>query len=329
VRSNRLSFPIALIALSVLIAVSLACSISAMPTAQLQPIASPRPTDVPSSPVPTSSPTSRVATVTPVATSVPTATVKSRVELHSGPGNEYPTLGSLASGLPVHLTGRNADKSWWQIEFAPGPGGRAWLPASSVDLKPSSAADALPIVSAPPTPTRAAVAATATPGSSVFRTDRTLLNPGECTLLRWDVDDVSAVYVNLGQGELPVGGHDTTEICPDATTDYAPRVVGKDGTSQQYTLRVAVAPCGPRPVITHFEANALEVEPGASVVLAWDVACAKAVFFKEGTAQEPRQPVSGHDEIEVKPTKTTTYRLIVVAQDGSEIKQDLTVKVVP
>ncbi len=148
-------------------------------------------------------------------------------------------------------------------------------------------------------------------------------------MLRWDVDDVTAVFVNLGKGELPVGGHDTAEVCPDDSTLYTLRVVGKDGKTQQYTLRVTVAACGPTPVITRFEASELEVKPGESVTLYWDVSCAQAVFIRDLSTQKPRQPVAGHDEWEFKPTQTTTYRLIVVAKDGSEIKQEITVKVVP
>ena len=61
------------------------------------------------------------------------------------------------------------------------------------------------------------------------------------------------------------------------------------------------------------------------MTFSWDVACAQAVFFKEGGAT--RQPVNGHDSREVQPAQTTTYRLIVVAKDGSEIKEDITVQI--
>ncbi len=50
-----------------------------------------------------------------------------------------------------------------------------------------------------------------------FRADSTSLSyPGECTILRWDVDNVKAVYLD-GQG---VAGHDSRQVCPRSTTTY-------------------------------------------------------------------------------------------------------------
>jgi len=63
------------------------------------------------------------------------------------------------------------------------------------------------------------------------------------------------------------------------------------------------------------------------VTIAWAVSCAQAVYFKDGDNQ--RVPVAGHDEDEFQPTKTTSYRLIVMGKDGSRIDKDITVRVVP
>ena len=43
----------------------------------------------------------------------------------------------------------------------------------------------------------------------------------------------------------------------------------------------------------------------------------------------PRQQVLRHDTIEVQPDKTTTYRLIVIAKDGSKIRRDVRIEVEP
>jgi uncharacterized protein YraI len=267
---------------------------------------------------------------TPTATALPTAKTKSNTSLRSGPGAGYAILGTLASGLAVKLTGRNADKSWWQIEFPSSPDGYAWAPASNLDLSAATGADALPIVNAPPPPTRAPVAATATvlPGLiPVLRADKPQLTAGECTTLRWDVENVDSVFLDSGSGEEPVTGHDTRWICPDATIVYTLRVVNQDKTTQKYTTTVTVSACGDTPIISRFDASAVEVKAGTKITLSWDVTCAQFVFFKAGSGE--RQPVGGHDQTEVQPTETTQYILIVVAKNNSEVKKNITIKIVP
>jgi len=302
--------------------------------------ASPRPANT--SPPPVSSATSApptLAATTPVAptpTPTETATVaaktKERTNIRSGPGTDYDILGSLAPGLSARITGRNADKSWWQIEFPASPGGHAWMLASNVDIGTGTGVDALPIASAPPKPTRPpAPKQTATPVPGlipILRADRSQLNVGECTTLRWDVENVKSVFLNQGSGEVPVVGHDTSQICPDATTVYTLRVVNNNDSAQQYTFTVTVNEnCGNTPIISRFEASALEIKKGEYVTLIWDVACAQAVFLKEGKGE--REPVTGHDSVDVRPSEKTLYRLIVVSKDGSEVKRDITINIVP
>jgi Bacterial SH3 domain len=301
-----------------------------IPTATLapQPIS---PSATPAAPTPTATavlPTPLSAT--PTATAMPTAKTKSNTSLRNGPGTGYTILGSLAPGLAVKLTGRNADKSWWQIEFPSSPDGYAWASTSNLDLSAATGVDALPVVNVPPPPTRAPVAATVTapPGLiPVLRADKPRLTAGECTTLRWDVENVDSVFLDSGAGEEPVTGHDTRWICPDATTTYTLRAVNKDQTTQKYTTTVTVSACGDTPIISRFDASAVEVKAGTKVTLAWDVTCAQFVFFKVGS--DVRQPVSGHDQTEVQPTSTTDYTLIVVAKNNSETKKTITVKIVP
>jgi hypothetical protein len=235
----------------------------------------------------------------------------------------------LAAGLSVRLTGRNADQSWWQIEFSASPGGRAWVIATSTNV--ITGTDALPVASAPPPPpTRVPVIVTAAPRTdlAVFRADEDKTAAGECTTLRWDVNNAQSVFVHLGSEEVPVTAHDTRAICPEITTVYKLRVVSPNGSTQQYTFTVAVnQDCGNSADITRYEASALEIKSGASVILSWDVTCAQGVFFKEG--KNAQQQVGSHDAVEVQPETSTTYRLIVVNKDGSEVRRDITINVVP
>lgn len=293
------------------------------------PVASaPSPTPMPASP--TTPPTAMPATPTVTATLTLTGTTKLQTNIRNGPGTGYTLLASLAPGLSIKLTARNADKSWWQIEFPASPDGHGWVLAANVNVGAIATIDALPIASAPPLPTAVPIVATVTaaPGYiPVFRADKAELAAGECTTLRWDVENVKAVFLNSGSGDNPVVGHDTFVICPDDTYTYSLRVVNKDDTERRFVYTVKVAGCGGAPIVSLFEASATEIKAGEKVTIAWAVSCAQAVYFKEGTNQ--RVPVAGHDSDEFQPGKTTSYHLIVFGKDGSRIDKDITVNVVP
>lgn len=290
----------------------------------------PAPSVTPMPATPTAPQTPLPATATATATAVLTATTKQLTNIRTGPGAGYTLLASLVPGLSVRLIGRTADKSWWQIEFPASPDGRGWVYAANMDLAASTNTDALPVASAPPLPTRVPVLATAAaaPGMiPVLRADKAELAAGECTTLRWDVENVKYVFLNSGSGENPVVGHDILVICPDDTYTYSLLVVNKDDTEQRFSYTVKVAGCGGAPIVGRFEASATQIKAGTKVTIVWAVSCAQAVYFKEGSNM--RVGVAGHDEAEVQPAQTTTYRLIAIGKDGSETRRDLTIQVVP
>ena len=302
-----------------------ATSVPATPVA-----AAPSDTPVLASPTAVASPTPVPATPTITATPALTGTTKLQTNIRSGPGFGYRLLATLAPSLSVKLTGRNADKSWWQIEFPASPDGRGWVLAANVAVGAGINADALPVASAPPLPTAVPIVATATaaPGYiPAFRADKAELAAGECTTLRWDVDNVEAVFLNSGSGDNPVVGHDTLVICPEGTYTYTLLVVNKDKSEQRFAYTVKIAGCGGAPIISLFEASDTQISAGDKVTIAWAVSCAQAVYFKEGNHQ--RVPVVGHDSDEFQPSNTTTYHLIVFGKDGSRIDKDITVNVVP
>ncbi len=73
-----------------------------------------------------------------------------------------------------------------------------------------------------------------------FRADRAVINRGEGTTLRWDVECVREVYF---QGE-PVIGHESRDVTPDATTTYTLRVVRNDGGSEERQVTIQVQASG-------------------------------------------------------------------------------------
>ena len=99
-----------------------------------------------------------------------------------------------------------------------------------------------------PTNTPAATATfTPSPTSSTeivgpnLRADTNPIAYGACTDVRWEVDNVKAVYFE-GQG---VAGHDSRQVCPSETTTYTLLVLTLDGKRQPFQITIDVqAVCG-------------------------------------------------------------------------------------
>lgn len=72
------------------------------------------------------------------------AVVVQQLNVRSGPGTNFNSLGVLNENDVVSLTGRNRDGTWLQIEFAGGPEGRGWVSAGFLR---ADGAEGLPIVS--------------------------------------------------------------------------------------------------------------------------------------------------------------------------------------
>ncbi len=70
-------------------------------------------------------------------------TVTQQVNVRSGPGTSFDSLGTLNAQDSVTLTGKNPDGTWLQIAFSAGPQGSGWIAAGFIQ---SSQAEALPII---------------------------------------------------------------------------------------------------------------------------------------------------------------------------------------
>ncbi|GAB4457906.1 MAG: hypothetical protein Kow0070_10740 [Anaerolineales bacterium] len=86
------------------------------------------------------------------------AVVLQQINVRSGPGTAFNSLGILNTNDVIRLTGKNRDGSWLQIEFSGGADGKGWVNAAFVR---TSDADALPIVA-----DSGEVAGTATPADT-------------------------------------------------------------------------------------------------------------------------------------------------------------------
>lgn len=72
-----------------------------------------------------------------------TAIVQQQINVRSGPGTSFNSLGTLNAQDIVTLTGKEANGAWLQIEFATGPDGRGWINAAFVQ---ANGVESLPIV---------------------------------------------------------------------------------------------------------------------------------------------------------------------------------------
>lgn len=137
-----------------------------------------------------------------------------------------------------------------------------------------------------------------------FRADRDTIQRGECTTLRWDVENVVAVELD-GEG---VVGHDSRQVCPEIDTEYVLRVVTHSGDIYRAVTIKVLEPPQQQPEV-QFWAEPDAIEQGQCATLIWDVEHATSVYLDgEG--------VSAHGTRQVCPQRTTEYTLSVIAPIG-------------
>ena len=106
----------------------------------IQPVTTPTAT---ASPAPTQSPTD-TAIPLPSATALPPAATATpapidgsltiKVNVRSGPGTSYASLGQLEAGVKVQITRRDASGAWYRILYPGAPDGTGWVTAQYVTV---------------------------------------------------------------------------------------------------------------------------------------------------------------------------------------------------
>lgn len=89
----------------------------------------------------------------------------------------------------------------------------------------------------PPTPAPPTLTPSPTPFVN-FTVDRTPINQGECTIVRWQTEHIDSVYFE-GVGTV---GNAEQQVCPRETEVYQLLVRFRDGTERIYEVRVEVIP---------------------------------------------------------------------------------------
>jgi uncharacterized protein YraI len=71
------------------------------------------------------------------------AVVQQQINVRSGPGTSFNSLGTLNAQDVVNLIGKDANGTWLQVEFSSGPNGKGWVNAAFVQAR---GVENLPIV---------------------------------------------------------------------------------------------------------------------------------------------------------------------------------------
>jgi hypothetical protein len=97
-------------------------------------------------------PTVAIATVTgtPIGPYIIVDPSQEQINVRSGPGTDYPTVGVLIGGEQVPAKGRSVAGEWIEIVYEGVPGGTAWVYSALVTIFGTAE---LPIEAPPPTPT--------------------------------------------------------------------------------------------------------------------------------------------------------------------------------
>ncbi|MCL4261924.1 MAG: META domain-containing protein [Anaerolineae bacterium] len=206
-------------------------------------------------------------------------TAPAGVNVRSGPGTNFPLIGTAPFGAEGAIIGISADGRWWVTPIQGAPNGQGWV---SVDFVQAFNADNVPVIPSPPPPVPTATpTAMPTPAPSInFWVDNPVINQGQCTTLRWNVQNIQAIWV-YPQGadfnQWPATGEGSRQVCPTVTTTYEMRVQLTNGSVEFRQLTVTVNQVNPL-ANTSWALTAMNVTgvlvPGTSVT----------AFFGSGNA---------------------------------------------
>ncbi len=218
-----------------------------------------------------------------------------------------PTLTAAAVSSPDATPGP-------RVISTPTPGDRP--PATPTRRTPPGTQTATPTPGPAGTPTPTATSVATRPAwASLFWADKYSLAPGECTVLHWNFEGVTAVYLN----GVPVTGAEDRQECPTQTTIYTLRVVS-GVTSQDFRLSITVQSTATPDV--QFTANRFVLVKGQCTNLVWQTSDVSAVYLNDAG-------VPGTASMEVCLQTTSVFTLRVERTGSPTVTKSLTIKVLP
>ena len=188
-------------------------------------------------------------TLTPTVTAA-IATMRTGLNVRTGPGLDYPVIGRLTEGESVQITGRNPETTWWQIVYPANSNERGWISADP-QFSTVSGVEGVAVAEAPPPPTPVPVTPTPEPVKPTihyFRANRESINPGEEVELSWDLAGAKEAFLRYDDVTEGVVAPGSKEVSPDKTTKYTLLARNDAGdTIAELTINVSGAPT-PTPV---------------------------------------------------------------------------------
>jgi heat shock protein HslJ len=202
-----------------------------------------------------------------------TVIAPSGVNIRSGPGTVYPIVGWAPNGASGPIIGRNVEWTWWAFPYTEGTGGIGWVSAAYIA---AVNVEDVPVIPAPPPPQPTPTPTPDNTPSIQFWADTYTINAGDCTTIRWEVENVTAVWVYpAGQPyeQYPTTGSGSQQVCPTTTTTYELRVQLNDGSIQVRQVTISVQSTNPL-VGSQWSVASLNVNqvpiPGSSLTLSFD-----------------------------------------------------------
>ncbi|MBK8045680.1 MAG: transporter substrate-binding domain-containing protein [Anaerolineales bacterium] len=151
-----------------------------------------------------------------------------------------------------------------------------------------------------------------------LRSDASEVFAGQCTTIRWDVDNVNAVYFIDAGSIQGVGGHDWRTVCPGKTSTYKLRVVARNNTITEFPITIRVT--GGAEATISFTADRKNIDAGQCTTLRWKVENVNAVYLNN-------EGVAGVSSRETCPSRTTDYQLRVIKRNGAEERRNIRITV--
>ena len=171
-----------------------------------------------------------------------TVTARAGVNVRTGPGLNYPVIGTAPYNSQLEVVGVSQDGTWWVVNVPASPNGQGWVADEYVQVENG---DNVFVIPPPPTPTPvASPTPTATPAPEInFSASRTTINAGEKTTLSWSVENIVAVYVYpVGDSfeNYPAVGQDSRDVQPFITTSYELLTFNPDDTTSKERIEITV-----------------------------------------------------------------------------------------
>lgn len=156
---------------------------------------------------------------------------------------------------------------------------------------------------------------------------------GGTATLSWDVSGATSYALSDGTNDItiPQTATGSVDVSPDATTTYTLTATNGAGDTTA-TATVTVTPASAAPTVNSFQGSAtgvsagttIEVAPGTTVSLAWDVSAATSLSLSDGTNDIAiTQALAG--SVDVTPTDPSTTYTLTASNSAGDTTADVTV----